>query len=347
MQTVDGGWHLVQGASTPTNREDDLIAKNTVNNLSGYDEKDRLEITVGTTHWPDYYALTPSSYGDTQPPNHGRRYDSDDYLADMDDFFNLDYNEVFTKWSNPNTLKENGNHSNVGFMINSYNSSTKQFVLSVAVDETTMESFPPSKPQGLTVTVINNSAHVTWNANSEPDVLSGGKYKIYRAMTTGDNPTNWSHVATVNHPTTSWIDQDLYFTGSGSNKVFYSVSAVDSTNKESVRSEYDWLYFNNLLQKGQNTSTDEESITEYKMYNNYPNPFNPSTVIKYQLPETVNVTIKLYDMLGREVKEFINDTQEAGYYELNFDGSDLSSGTYIYRITAGDFTDSKKLLLVK
>lgn len=52
-------------------------------------------------------------------------------------------------------------------------------------------------------------------------------------------------------------------------------------------------------------------------------------------------------MLGREVKEFINDTQEAGYYELNFDGSHLSSGTYIYRITAGDFTDSKKMILLK
>lgn len=80
---------------------------------------------------------------------------------------------------------------------------------------------------------------------------------------------------------------------------------------------------------------------------NYPNPFNPTTRIKYQLPKESYVLIKLYDMLGAEVAELVNQQQEEGYYELEMDASNLPSGTYIYKITAGNFTDSKKLMLVK
>jgi|GEM_PF-2163226 len=98
---------------------------------------------------------------------------------------------------------------------------------------------------------------------------------------------------------------------------------------------------------GVENDSDDYLPSSTKLFQNYPNPFNPVTKIKYQLSKASYVTIKLYDMLGREVKELINDTQEAGYYELNFDGSGLSSGTYIYRITAGDFVDSKKLILLK
>lgn len=87
--------------------------------------------------------------------------------------------------------------------------------------------------------------------------------------------------------------------------------------------------------------------THFRLYQNYPNPFNPTTIIKYQLPEESHVVITLYDMLGREVAELVNKQQAAGYYEFSFDGSELSSGMYIYKITAGSFTDSKKLLLVK
>lgn len=91
----------------------------------------------------------------------------------------------------------------------------------------------------------------------------------------------------------------------------------------------------------------EQSPNIFHLSQNYPNPFNPTTSIKYQLPRESHVTIKLYDMLGREVAELVNKQQAAGYYEFSFDGSQLSSGTYIYKITAGDFTDTKKMQLVK
>jgi choice-of-anchor B domain-containing protein len=86
---------------------------------------------------------------------------------------------------------------------------------------------------------------------------------------------------------------------------------------------------------------------EFKLENNYPNPFNPETTIKYQLPKAAFVSIKLYDITGREVAQLINQRHEAGYYDYQFNATYLSSGVYFYRIEAGDFTDIKRMVLVK
>ncbi|MFH0735697.1 MAG: T9SS type A sorting domain-containing protein [bacterium] len=80
---------------------------------------------------------------------------------------------------------------------------------------------------------------------------------------------------------------------------------------------------------------------------NYPNPFNPSTTIKYSIPHSNIVTLKVYDVLGKEVANLVNEYKNAGSYEVNFDGSKLSSGTYFYQLKAGQFTETKKLLLLK
>ena len=80
---------------------------------------------------------------------------------------------------------------------------------------------------------------------------------------------------------------------------------------------------------------------------NYPNPFNPSTVISYQLPVNTFVMLKVYDALGREVKALVNEDEPAGYHNIVFDGSSLPSGLYFYRLTAGKYTSVKKLMLVK
>ncbi len=95
------------------------------------------------------------------------------------------------------------------------------------------------------------------------------------------------------------------------------------------------------------TQTSIEIPTEYMFFQNYPNPFNPVTTIKYALPNDVKVIGKIYDMLGREVKTFVNDFQKAGYYEAKFDGSSYASGVYFYRIEAGEFVQGKKMVLVK
>jgi len=80
---------------------------------------------------------------------------------------------------------------------------------------------------------------------------------------------------------------------------------------------------------------------------NYPNPFNPSTKISYQIPTKNLVTLKVYDILGREVATLVNAQQNAGQYVATFDGSRLASGVYFYRIQAGTYINTKKLLLLK
>ncbi len=85
----------------------------------------------------------------------------------------------------------------------------------------------------------------------------------------------------------------------------------------------------------------------YELSNNFPNPFNPSTTIRYQIPQDGIVTLKIYDILGSEVATLVNEEKLAGKYEVNFNASSLASGVYIYKIQAGSFINSKKMILLK
>lgn len=86
---------------------------------------------------------------------------------------------------------------------------------------------------------------------------------------------------------------------------------------------------------------------EFALYQNYPNPFNPSTLIKFDLPNTGATKIDVLDITGKLVKNLVNEEMAAGSYTVDFDGSELSSGVYFYRIAAGNFTATKKMVLVK
>jgi hypothetical protein len=87
--------------------------------------------------------------------------------------------------------------------------------------------------------------------------------------------------------------------------------------------------------------------TVYALEQNYPNPFNPATVITYALPKQSPVTLKIYDVVGRVVATLIDETQQPGTYRLRFDASGLASGVYLYRMMAGSFVDTKKLILLR
>ena len=90
-----------------------------------------------------------------------------------------------------------------------------------------------------------------------------------------------------------------------------------------------------------------EIPVEYTLHQNYPNPFNPSTVIRYGLSQQSPVTLTVYNVLGQQVAELVNEVQAAGNYEVTFDASHLSSGVYLYRMQAGNFVETKKFVLVK
>lgn len=86
---------------------------------------------------------------------------------------------------------------------------------------------------------------------------------------------------------------------------------------------------------------------EFKLEQNYPNPFNPSTVIRFAIPERANVQLKVYDLLGGEVTTLLSEEKEAGWYNINFNAAELASGFYIYRINAGNYISTKKMLIIK
>jgi hypothetical protein len=93
---------------------------------------------------------------------------------------------------------------------------------------------------------------------------------------------------------------------------------------------------------------DSDSIpTEFSLAQNYPNPFNPVTTINYDLAATVQVELLVYNSLGQQVATLVNDTQPAGRYSVSFDGSRLASGLYLYRLSAGDFVQTERMLLLK
>jgi len=90
----------------------------------------------------------------------------------------------------------------------------------------------------------------------------------------------------------------------------------------------------------------------YKLMQNYPNPFNPITILRYDLPEQSHVNIIIYDMLGRQVRSLINQTQDAGFKSVIWDATDsfgkpVSAGVYLYQIHAGDFVQTRKMVLLK
>jgi hypothetical protein len=83
------------------------------------------------------------------------------------------------------------------------------------------------------------------------------------------------------------------------------------------------------------------------LYQNFPNPFNPNTTIKYELPKAARVNLSVFDILGCKVSMLVNERKDAGVYEVKFNGSNLASGVYFYRLQAGDFVATKRLLLLK
>jgi photosystem II stability/assembly factor-like uncharacterized protein len=102
---------------------------------------------------------------------------------------------------------------------------------------------------------------------------------------------------------------------------------------------------------GQTLVSNHNSYTnlpkDFKLYQNFPNPFNPVTKINYALPKTGLVTMKIYDVTGREIQTLVNEFKPSGYFSIDFDGSELSSGVYFYKIQSGNFVNVKRMVLIK
>jgi hypothetical protein len=113
--------------------------------------------------------------------------------------------------------------------------------------------------------------------------------------------------------------------------------------KITPRNNNDWVGYQPVL----NVRRENMVAREFSLEQNYPNPFNPATTLRYAIPAGTDVTLKVYNIIGQEVATLVNEYQTSGVYTVNFDASKLSSGIYLYRISAGTFVQVKKMLLVK
>jgi hypothetical protein len=176
----------------------------------------------------------------------------------------------------------------------------------------------------------------------QPSALS--LVDVFNAANPDPRPTVGSEAATAG---TSFRSTQL------SNPFFTQVSyrgAFDPSQPRSAQWDAGWTNYNpnnKDYSTSVKSSISAQSPVAYSLEQNYPNPFNPSTTINYALPVSGNVTLKVYNLIGQEVASLVNEFQREGSYDVRFDASKLSSGVYFYSLSAGNFTQVKKMMLVK
>jgi hypothetical protein len=209
----------------------------------------------------------------------------------------------------------------------------------------------PSVPQNVSVTrlQINRStfvAKVSWIKNTPVSPLQSiSGYEIYRS--TQQNSIG-SLIATVPASDSSYVDYEV-LVGDGGITIFYQVKAKDITNLRSSVSTQVSIGSSNWQEKRQGEQVDEivDIPVVYALKSNYPNPFNPSTMIKYELPEDAYVSIRIYNQLGQEIRTLVKEQKSAGRYQVEWNAKSYASGIYICKIEAGSFKRSMKMLLTK
>jgi len=239
-----------------------------------------------------------------------------------------------------------------------------------------------SDPTG-NITIFNGITNSeTQIAFGYDDIWYYQNYIIHRdnyfvAYTASNQYTAYSsHTTTVTHYVTDRLGylyprDDVLLCGSGDDKTYLAYSAVYNAFVPLVLTEEDGFglwplggnntalvmasggYLYAFNPNGSSTGIDDQHIPgetvpfEFSLSQNYPNPFNSKTIIKYQTPELSFVTLRIYDVLGSEITTLVNEEKPVGFYEIEFNASRLASGIYFYRIQAGSFVETKKMVLMK
>ncbi len=199
-----------------------------------------------------------------------------------------------------------------------------------------------------------DSAHISWDKSFDIRYLAVASVSYSGYTLTelplslayhtldGDITNNLNYVDSL----TSYISENHYL-----NLEFQN---IENYSNEGIVREYIIEVDGKVLQAGSQRMSLMNKVKEnnqipklFSLSQNYPNPFNPVTNIKYQIPINTFVTVKVYDILGKEVKTLVNEFKSVGNYSVLFDASSLSSGIYFYKMSAGEFSDVKRMVLVK
>ncbi len=220
-------------------------------------------------------------------------------------------------------------------IVNASNAEVKEVNRSIIIPDNT----PPGPPENFTVLSndTTNGVYLEWAANMEPD-LAG--YLIYYGTSSGNY--NGTGADQGNSPISISTFTNYTITGlTAQNTYYFTMKAVDQSNNTSSFT----------TERSVMVATDIDPITDvpqiYDLKQNHPNPFNPTTVIEYSIPQASQVQLEVYNLLGRRVAQLVDQKQSAGFHTVSFNASNLASGIYIYRIKAKGFVKTRKMLLLK
>lgn len=180
------------------------------------------------------------------------------------------------------------------------------------------------------VKLENNKAVISWKTSTE---VNNAGFEIEKAVAINEE-SNWRVIGFVSGIGNSTSNNDYFFIDEEAwenDRLYYRIRQIDFNGSS---------YYSDIVEAYMNPQ-------KFALYQNYPNPFNPSTKIKYQISENSNVQIKVYDILGEEISELVNELKTPGIYEAEFNAKNFPSGTYFYKISCNDFSEVKKMLLVK
>ena len=295
------------------------------------------ERNVGSTTWSKAFMLNYSVYGPMDYKlviSAANTYDNKTHIIYPTSNLIHRYYDVSTGWSSEESISSNF-ESFFSLSSTSNDLFTVFYSTGSSVIKYRQYDAAPLAPNNLTV-VESTTDHpiLIWTKNNEADLH---EYIIDRAewgVWTNDIARTTSN---------SYSDLEVFLNPIFLDEVSYRVRAVDKTNHISLPSNV-VIIENAVIKKKGNSTT---NVDKYELNNAYPNPFNPNTKITYSIKEEGLVTLKVYDILGKEITTLVNENKPAGFYEAEFNASQLPSGMYIYKIQSGSFSDVKKMLLTK
>ncbi|MGB5848943.1 MAG: T9SS type A sorting domain-containing protein, partial [Ignavibacteriaceae bacterium] len=263
--------------------------------------------------------------------------------------FNTTFNDVFSSWSNPPAKTWNGQSTD--FIMEVINQSgaivTARFAIQNSIGG------KPSKPPlgwdpGMPDSLYQSGwVYLAWGSDFwdvnpiEPDVNWS---ELQRKIGSG----SWNTI--YSGPNRYWSDGTINYDPTGIYPIYFRVRVRDSQNIWSIGSDlFDIKMMNGILTSIESLSEDNQDTnpSDFDLSQNYPNPFNPATTITYRVPVEANVTLDVFNTVGEQVAKLVNEGKPAGSYEVQFDGTSLSSGVYFYRLQAGNYMETKKMIFLK